>query len=179
MVISKYNDVRAQIQEQISESSVSDASSRTCSQMPLDLPRKLPPAPGQPCGQIEGPESPASCCSRLPVVFSYLCTSGRLVSAPLLSGCQLWISATTLHLRFTSHLSQVVLSWSCSPTFLCLFFSTWAVPVLMPPSPPLSRPSLLFSLSHSKTNICPDCIAHATHFLYHFPLQYLYCLPHL
>ena len=148
MIISKYNDVRPQIQEQISGSSVSDASSRTCSQMPLDLPGKLPPAPGQPCGQIEGPERPASCCSRLPVVFSYLCTFGRLVCAPLLSGCLLWISATTLHLSFTSHLSRVLLSWSCSPTFLCLVFSAWAVPFLVPPSLPLSHFSLLFSLSH-------------------------------
>ena len=170
MVISKYKDLRAQIQEQTSGSSVSDASSRTCSQMPLDLPRKLPPAPGQPCGQREAPECPASGCSRLPVVFSYFCTFGRLVSAPPRSGCPLWISVTTLHhqfyFTFVPGASILIMLTYISLSFLfclsCPFLSAlFSLPFLVPSSSPMSHLSLLFSPSCCKTNICRDCIAHA------------------
>lgn len=96
---------------------------------------ELSPALGQPCGKTESPESPASCCCKLPMVFRSLCTFYRLAYAPLLSAFLLWISANTLHLSFTSLLSQVHPSWSCSPTFICLF--CFSCPFLSVPLFPL------------------------------------------
>lgn len=82
--------------------------------MPFDLPGKLPSAPAK-----RGFRSPASCCSRLPVIFSYPCTFADF-SLPLYS---VDIHSESLPPSFTPvllHISQVLLSWSCSSTFLCL-----------------------------------------------------------
>lgn len=58
-------------------------------------------------------------------------------------------------------------------------FSASAVPFLVPPCSSSSLHSILCACSHCKPNICCDCIVHTAHFLHHFLLRYLYCLPSL
>lgn len=136
-----------------------------------------PPALGLLCEPREHPESLPSCCCKLPTVFRDLCTLDRLASAPPPSEWLLWISANTVHLSFTSLLSQVYPSWSCSLTFLYLFCLN--CPFFSAPCSPSSLLSIVCARSHCKTNTFCDCTAHTAHFLHYFLLRYLYCLPSL
>lgn len=167
MVIFKYNDVRAQIQEQIQwviclryvQQNLFANASWPAEEAPSSS-RK------NPLGKERVQRVQTA------VIAGYLWSSA--ISA-LLAGLPLPLCLVGSHPEFlppSAHICPKCFCPGCAHLHF-LVFSALAVTFLVSPSPPLSHLSLLFSLSHRQTKICHDCIAHTAHFLYRFPHQYL------